>query len=269
MHSGETSMGIKFIKAGNQIGPLGNTVAVPAHYASDGHRPGSHLKLGGLEAIIKDVAAKGAMNAPEQDLIIEYKAVGQNAKKAAKRITVKNFLSGNGYAVCHKIPYASFEKLLLQMMNLHISGNPPNWVLLELLLQDAGVSSTDASNWTNNLSGLVQAGTKQNQAAAAANNILLRFDACDDNLYLGFSTTNSSIGQNIDGHYNVLSPSPAPANMTPRGNQLWTRLNQCEQAVGLTVTKAIEVVDTVGLKWQMTSSAYGKKSQDAGYVYIN
>ena len=270
-------MGINYVKANVNVGnpALGiPPVNVPAHYESDSNRPGSHLNLGVIVALIKDVASNGAINEPEQDLMIVYKNQGMNATKAAGKVKKANFLSNYNYAVCHKIPYASFEKFLLKLMNLQLvatAQNPPKWGLLSLLLQElyghGGANQASAS--ANNLAQLVQHGAKQHQACAAANAILVDFDKCDENLYLGFASTNSSIGQNIDGHIPVLQPTTGPVTMTPRGKNLWQTLNKCEASLGLPQTSPVEVIDKVGLKWQMSSSVHGTKSQGTGYAHVN
>lgn len=229
------------------------------NFETDGSRPHCHLNLGTLTAVVSDILKNKALSDAENLLITTYTGKW-SAKGIAKDMKQHNFLSSNGVAVCHKIPYASVEKALLCLVNkgwakptsvLPGGANDKAWGCLSLLLQGL-YSSYQAGQ---QLSDLQSAFTnqKESEVVKIANQILYEFDGADDNLYIGFAQTNSSIGQNIDLHYDIINTGNAPVTSTPRGAALMQLLNYLEKAVGWSPTDQVVVVDTAKVKWAKTS----------------
>ncbi|TMU73947.1 hypothetical protein FGA82_22010 [Pseudomonas fluorescens] len=83
--------------------------------------------------------------------------------------------------------------------------------------------------------------------------MLNAFDSSTDNLYVGFAQTNSSIGDQIDKHYDVLSPGAAPITATPCGANLEQLLNHLQVSLGLGKTGPIQHV-IKRVRWEESSS---------------
>ena len=228
-------------------------------FSSDGYRPGGHLNLGVLQAIVKDIIAQTPLTQGEQDLIDEYDPTGTgNAYKIAKAMKSKKFLSTYGYAICHKIPYAGVERSLLKLLQLNPASTHVAWTRLSFLLQGlhgVGYSSLAAASISKLQKGLASNSTKS-LAAAEVNDILSEFDQSADNLYVGFAQTNSSIGDSIDKHYDILTPGTTAVAATPRGANLETLLNTFESSLGMLLTKPVQVSQK-SIKWEESSSVGG------------
>jgi hypothetical protein len=234
----------------------------------DGDRPGGHSNLGVLEKILKDIIKKGALTDPEDELLSLTTKFG-TVKGKAKRIKDKKLLSGQGFAICHKIPYAAFEKALLKLINKSykhgVNTYSTAWNDLEDLLNV--LYGTHHGNY-NHKGPLETAVTNQSHGdtVTQANSLLSAFDKCDENLYVGFSMTNSSIGENVDLHFPVLTTKIDVVTATPRGEGLQAALNQLERRLGLSTTGPVEYADSTNVGWTASSSVYGKISKDTGYV---
>ncbi|MCP1489889.1 insecticidal toxin complex protein TccC [Pseudomonas fluorescens] len=225
-------------------------------FASDHSRPGSHLNLGVLEGVVKDIINTTPLNDAEQLLLATHDPQSKgNAKQIAQKMKSQKFLSIFNCAVCHKIPYSAVEKSLLKLVQTNPAPLTSAWSTLELLLQGLhghGFASAAAQEVALLQSNLASPSTKP-QVAVNVNRILNEFDASTDNLYVGFAQTNSSIGARIDKHYDVVSPGTAPVAATPRGANLEQSLNHLEASLGLKKTSPIQQV-IKGLKWEESSN---------------
>lgn len=239
-------------------------------FSRDGGRPGGHSNLGVLAKILKDIIKKGALTDVESELLSVTTKFG-TAQAKAKHIKSNAVLSGQGFAVCHKIPYAAFEKALLKLIDdsfVHGVGAKtmaPAWNALDGLLNV--LYGTPNGNYDHG-GALRRAVGKFNpdKTVTEANDLLREFDKCDENLYVGFSMTNSSIGERVDLHFPVLTTATDAVAATPRGAGLQQALNRFESALGLTPTGPHEYVDSSNVTWLASSSVYGKISADTGYV---
>jgi hypothetical protein len=238
-------------------------------FSRDGNRPGSHLNIGTLVEIIKDVMKKGVMNDAEDIIINCAGTTVTGAKSIAQYMKGNNVLSGQDMAVCHKVPYAAVERALEALLNKRAVTNG-GWAMLKMfwgaLYPPHGYSSQIHNDWyqLQTLADQVYnklAGSTQEAAAAvlclnAANTFLREFDGCDDNLYFGFQGTNAGIGDRLDLHYNIHGPGIGAVTATPRGINLMNTLNALEVSVGLGQTAAVEQIDkALKIKWQKNSGA--------------
>jgi len=234
-------------------------------FASDGSRPGSHLNLGVLETLIKDVIKLTPLNEAEQLLLDTHDPHSTgNAYKIAKKMKSKKFLSTYNCAVCHKIPYSAVEKSFLKLVQTNPAPSTFALAHLESLLQGLyghGFASAAAQEVALLQKYLTNKTTKPN-VAHEVNRMLREFDASTDNLYVGFAQTNSSIGDRIDKHYDVVSPGTAPVAATPRGANLEQLLNHLETSLGLGKTTPIQQV-VKGLKWEESSNV-----SDIGWLVV-
>jgi hypothetical protein len=229
------------------------------NFISNGSRPSGHLNISTLANIVLDIINKQPLNEAEQNLLTILDPSGKgNYYQIAKKMKAKNFLSTYSYAICHKIPYAGIERCMLALAN----ANPPKtdaaWTNLFNLvcgLNGVGYSGYATSTISSIQSDLSQKSSKPN-AAAEFNSILNEFDKADDNLYLGFSQTNSSISDRIDKHYDVVTPGNNPVAATPRGGNLEDLLNKLETSLKLPTTKPVQVT-TKGIKWEESSCVDG------------
>jgi hypothetical protein len=235
----------------------------------DGDRPSGHLNVGVLTEILEDIINKGALTAPEDELLTL--TIGQQTAKAkAQEVRKAKLLSVQGFAICHKIPYAGFEKALLALIDgsrKHgIAKYSHAWDALEALLHVLEGTTNGSYNYNSGLKNAV-AQNSPNDIVAQANSLLAQFDKCDANLYVGFSMTNSSIGENADLHYRLLNAtSNQPATATPRGQNIKTALNTLETLLGVPKTVEIKQVDQQQVTWSATSGVYGKISAGTGFV---
>ncbi|KPN91142.1 hypothetical protein [Pseudomonas nunensis] len=225
-------------------------------FVSDGARPGAHLNIGVLKVLIEDIINNTPLNDAEQLLLDAHDphSIG-NSHQIAQQMKSKNFLSSNNCAVCHKIPYSAVEKSFLKLVKTNPAPKSLPWGHLELLLQGLygnGYASVAAQEVALLQKHLASAKTKP-QAALEVNRMLLEFDKSTDNLYVGFAQTNSSIGDRIDKHYDVVTPGTAPVTATPRGANLEKLLNYLEGSLNLGLTKPVQLF-VKGLKWEESSN---------------
>lgn len=238
------------------------SAAPPPQFSHDDSRPSSHLNKSTLKALIQDVQTNGAKNAIEQEISTMLGKL--TVDQTADFIIQQKWLSANGYDVCHKTPFGSVQQSILALINGQFGKTAAvaGWDKLDDFIKSiSGKSSL--------VSGLKTAATAAAPVAATvaekANDLLLHFDSLPDNLYFGFATTNRSIGDNADLHYNALSSGSGAEPPTPRGAGALTRLQSFETALGLASTNEVTVIDKSGT-WAMTSGAHGKKTDDAGYI---
>jgi hypothetical protein len=239
------------------------SVAPPPQFSHDNSRPSSHLNKSTLEALVEDIKNNGAKNDVEERIQSELVS-GKTAKQIVNDIVQNRWLSKNGYDVCHKTPYGNIQKAVLDLINDQFGKTAPvaGWDKLDDYIQSINGKSTFVS-------ALKTAATAAMPSAAAiagaANNLLLHFDSLPDNLYFGYATTNRSIGDNADLHYDALSSGSNPEPPSPRGSGALRRLQSFETAVGRMQTDEVMETDTSGV-WAMTSGVHGKKSDAAGYI---
>ncbi len=236
-------------------------------YVRDGKRPSGHGNKGVIKALLDDIQGKKPLTQPEKAAIGLSTAT---TKKIAKLIKDTNWLSTNMYAVCHKIPYSAVERAFEALLNKETASPGANtnaWDAFDELMNQVyyGNSHGHVGQSTAELLPLIKPGNEF-AAGQQANQMLSDFDKDADNLYLGFASTNSSIGENHDLHYDVLTTATGAVAATPRGQAYAKLLNALESALGLSKSSSIEVVDAAGVKWVMTSGVYGTKSADTGYV---
>ncbi|MBX8620847.1 hypothetical protein K4754_02300 [Pseudomonas glycinae] len=234
-------------------------------FASDGARPGSHLNLSVLQTLIKEVIKTTPLNEAEQLLLATHDPHSKgDPYKIAKKMKSKKFLSTYNCAVCHKIPYSAVEKSFLKLIQTNPAPHTFAWSHLESLLQGlyghgyASVAAQEVAMLQKNLASI----TTRPQVAIEITRMLREFDASTDNLYVGFAQTNSSIGDRIDKHYDVISPGTAPVAATPRGANLEQLLNYLESSLGLGKTTPIQQV-VKGLKWEESSNV-----SDIGWLVV-
>jgi hypothetical protein len=245
-------------------------------FETDKTRPGSHLNVGTLRRIVKDIIANTPLVQPEADLLLYCDPKGKkNVVKIVRKMKKDNFLSTKGYAVCHKIPFAAVQRATVALLNQKldkraqkVAGQPklitlsPAWANLELLTQEL-FGHGYATHAASMIMALKAVDTTNaavcSNAADVANTLLVEFDAASDNLFVGFAQTNSSVSDQGDYHFDILNTpsSTAAIDATPRGVDLLTRLNTLETALGITPTRPEEVVDINGDNWTKTSSEAG------------
>ena len=228
-------------------------------FNSNGVRPGGHLNLATLSNIASDIISKQPLNEAEQNLLAQLDPTGTGKYyQIAQKMKAQNFLSSYGYAICHKIPYAGVERCMLALANKNPAKTDKAWNDLFALLcglNGVGYSGYATSTISSIQANLAQQSTKPN-AASEFNDILSDFDKADDNLYLGFSQTNSSISDRIDKHYDVVTVGNNAVAATPRGANLELLLNALEASLHLPRTRPVQVT-VKGLKWEESSSVDG------------
>lgn len=229
------------------------------NFISNGSRPGGHLNISTLAGIVSDIIAKQPLNEAEENLLATLDPSGKGKYyKIAQKMKAQNFLSTYGYAICHKIPYAGVERCMLALANKNPPTTDAAWSDLFKLL--CGLNGIGYSGYANATISSIQTNLSQKStkslAAAEFNDILSDFDKADDNLYLGFSQTNSSISDRIDKHYDVITPGNNPVAATPRGANLEKLLNDLEISLKSPMTKPVQVT-VKGLKWEESSGVDG------------
>jgi len=234
-------------------------------FASDHSRPGSHLNLSVLQVLVEEIINTTPLNEAEQLLLDTHDPHSKkNPYKIAKQMKSKKFLSTYNCAVCHKIPYSAVEKSFLKLVQTNPAPHTFAWSHLESLLQGLyghGYASVAAQEVAMLQKNLASKATKP-QVAIEITRMLREFDASTDNLYVGFAQTNSSIGDRIDKHYDVVSPGTTPVAATPRGANLEQLLNYLEASLGLGKTSPIQQV-VKGLKWEESSNV-----SDIGWLVV-
>lgn len=213
-------------------------------FASDSSRPSSHLNIGVLRVIIDELITN-VLNEAEQLLLDEHDPHSTgNALYIAQQMRKKKFLSTYNCAVCHKIPYAAVEKCFLKLVQTNPAPKTTPWWNLELLLQ--GLHGNGFASYAMQEVAELQKGLTSNttqsktEVATKVNDMLREFDKSTDNLFIGFAQTNSSIGDSIDKHYDVITPGTAPAQATPRGANLEQLLNNLESSLKMPLTKPVQ-----------------------------
>lgn len=240
---------------------------VTSSIESNGKRPGTHLSQPTLLAIVKDLLKNGARNQAELDFEKTIKSIATtnglgvvwgNAQSVVNVMTSYNVLSNYGFAVCHKVPYSAFEKLLLDSILGFIGktlGTSEEKALKDLL--DGSIGNHD--DW-NRLKKWKDVYDIEHYARKLCD----AFDANPDNLYIGYKSTNSSVGDSADLHWNSLAVGNATAS--PRGEDLLDLTQKGEQAIfGSQHTTSYSVTDASGT-WVLYSGVYGTKNQNTGFV---
>jgi hypothetical protein len=250
---------------------------VNGQYVRTSRNIGSHLTQGTLAKMVEDVFKQGPKNDIEQAIHQHVTSKSLTHKEAAKEIKDVNFLSGGGFpgqaaltastlAVCHKIAFSSFDIAMVALMNLEIDATA-----------SAGSKNAAWGRFTDLLGvlypphgygGLIQQDADALRKLVSTNNtglacdkahdILLQFDACDQNLYFGFQRTNVRVSANVDMHYDIATAltSTGPAATTPRGPILMQSLNNLQTLLGLTLSNQLtelEFAGNVSIKWAMNS----------------
>lgn len=246
---------------------------IMSRYESNGKRPGDHLYLGTLTAVIQDLLNNGPVNSAEVDfkLSVDADATGkgtaniwtQSAQTIAQHVINNNVLSNYGYAVCHKTPYISFEWLMLEAIKDYNSNGGPSTKTANFKTYLTNTIGGFA-NWTM-IEKALDIGDFY-EVELYAKFLGQEFDKQADNLFIGYKETNSSVSNNADLHFNSLSPlDPAPSS--PRGNKLLQDMQTAETSLfGSAKTKPYVVVDS-GEEWTLYSGIFGTKKTDSGYVH--
>ena len=237
-------------------------------FISNGKRPGTHLSDPTLVAVVQDLMNTGARNQAEADFETEIKNIANtynlgnvwgNAVTVVNIVKSYNVLSTYGFAICHKVPYSAFEKLLVACIQLLIAGN------LNKAMRDALTDVMDrAIGNHNSWNKLVKALQKSDILSVEwyARELGDAFDACSDNLFIGYKSTNSSVGDHSDLHWDSLGTGVS----SPRGNDLLGLMQKAEGLVfGSWQTVSDTMTDTSGT-WVLYSGVFGTKKQGTGYV---
>ena len=245
-------------------------------YVRNARTIGSHLNQGTIKNMIADIMKQGAKNVIEVAILNQVNTNKLSTQDAAREIKDDNFLSQGGYqnktpltqstlAVCHKISFKSFDSALVALMNYEldatktVSQKNSAWAhfenLLGVLYPPHGYTSAIAQD-AHALR--TQVSTSPLLACSSAHDILLQFDASDQNLYFGFQDTNASISYRADFHYDINSAitSTGVAVSTPRGPLLLDSLNALEKFLGLKQSFqdiVLEYVASAKVKWVKTS----------------
>lgn len=228
---------------------------------SDGKRPNSHLNKGAIKAIILDIVSKKPSNEIEEIVLKLFLSNNKDAGKTADVIKKNSWLTNNLADICHKVPYASMEKVVIAACNSILAGqNNSNAVktFKSFILEIAPSAKTKAGQLLN---------AKSSNIVTRANALLRALDAAPDNLKFGFSNSNRSLGQHFDFHYNVLGNSNNAQPPSPRGPKFAKSLHDVEDGFNLNQTEQDVVDNETGGDWIMTSDVYGKKSDDTGQVF--
>lgn len=250
---------------------------VNGQYVRTSRDVGSHLNQGTLAKMVEDIFKQGAKNDIERAIHQRATAQTLTPKDAAKEIKDVKFLSSGGFpgqvpltvstlAVCHKIPFAAFDTAMVALMNLEIdptaaAGTKNSaWSLFATLLGVLYPPNGFTSEIQQDADAMRKLVSTNNTALACdrAHRILVRFDACDQNLYFGFQSTNVRVSSNVDMHYDITLAltSAGPALTTPRGPLLMQSLNSLQAVLGLTLSNQLtelELAGNVSVKWAMNS----------------
>lgn len=255
---------------------------ISGNFARNSARPGTHLSVPTLTNIISDLITNGARNQAELDFQnavtqvstlnnLGYAWKTADAGKWADLTKNYTILKSEGLAVCHKVPYFSFENMLLACIHdLSASKQPSvkNKDFCTYLDNTLG----DHSEWNKLQKAYFKFAktgvlSDANDVEYYARKICDQFDGSSDNLYIGYKVTNSSISNNIDLHWQSLGPDTQLATASPRGITWRDATNTAEISIfGGVKTKSIVATDSNGGKWVMYSGVYGSKKDGGGWV---
>ena len=250
---------------------------INGHYVRTSRDIGSHLNQGTLAKMVEDIFKQGAKNDIERAIHQHATSKTLTPKAAAKEIKDVKFLSSGGFpgqvpltvstlAVCHKIPFSAFDIAMVDLMNLEINSTAATgtknsaWAQFTNLLGVLYPPNGFASQIQQDADAMRKLVSTNNTTLACnkAHDILVQFDACDQNLYFGFQSTNVRVSANVDMHYDITLAltSTGPALTTPRGPILMQSLNSLQTVLGLTLSNQLtqlEVAGNVSVKWAMNS----------------
>ncbi len=220
--------------------------------------------------MINEIVASKGINGIERDIYALYTSNHSNVNAVYTILSTGNWYKTYEINICHKIPISSFLKALAKCMNYQLQNTSTTltqspWAELSKLYD-----TVDSSNISSHNSQIVTLhaavkGNNPNLACTTAWQIATAFDASHANLYFGYASTNSSISDNCDFHFDLTSSSQAPTPPTPRGPSMQNNLNAFEQVLSLPQTTQIIETDTTGT-WVMNSGVYGKQTAGTGYV---
>lgn len=243
-------------------------------FESNGKRPGDHLSLNTMTAVIQDLLNNGPVNNAEADFKLSVDADAtnqgttniwtQSAQTIAQYVVNNNILSTYGYAVCHKTPYISFEWLMLEAIKDYINNGKATTKTADFKTY---LTSTIGgyAYWTTIEKALVKGDV--NKVELYTKFLGQEFDKQADNLFIGYKETNSSVSNNADLHFNSLSPlDPAPSS--PRSDQWLQDMQTAETSLfGSIKTTPYVLVEPSGDEWTLYSGLFGTKKAGTGYVH--
>lgn len=266
----ETPKKSNTLMASNQTAPIQRMLAFDAKnhfFYSDKNRPSSHLNKRALVAVITDLLQKGPKNEIEKALDQMLKQ-GKNPDQIADYIIQHNWLSKVEADICHKIPYASIERVVEEVCDLVYNSlgkkqktSDPKITAFKNLVNDVNPKSNSLAK------DLLESKTHA-QILGNANKLLNELDEAPKNLKFGHASSNRSIGQNLDLHFDALKTGPGPIPPTPRGLSMAKNLYKSEIELNiLPRTTQVVVAPHVKGSWVMTSDVPGKKSDDTGQIH--
>jgi|GEM_PF-4847060 hypothetical protein len=237
-------------------------------FESNGKRPNTHLSLTALTGIITDLKNNGAKNQAEVDFEGAVKSVANTnglgnvwATPATAAAVVLNYriLSSYDLAVCHKVPYSAFEKLLAAAVKGVFAGTLT--VNEESGFKDFLDNTLGGhADWSK-----LKKGKDTYAVEYYARKLCDAFDENSDNLYIGYKLTNSSVSDSADLHWDSLSGGKATAS--PKGAGLLDAMEDAEiEIFGQIRTKSYTETDTNNDNWVLYSGVHGTKKQGTGFV---
>jgi hypothetical protein len=231
--------------------------------ASQSGRPSARSNKSTIQGIIARIYQIGPMNDLET-LLKNF----NNKSKAVDEVHSNNFLSKNGAAICHKQAISVIEKQFVAYANLVLNNNNSTILdqqaitLVKDLTQLDNLKQGNCLSYLESISDIhTNSGPFADKAADVAtylDYLILELDGSFSNLYIGYSNTNSSVGDHFDAHYDVNSTTDPSA--TPVGTSIYYSQKDLGDGLGIGHSSPRRINDGTDL-WNETSGVPNK-----GYI---